>query len=865
MVSPPPPAESNYVEIIHYPSFSSDNKGGNKDNYSHSIYPSPYGKKKNEHYQMSHSYSGYIPNNPIIHPVKQDRSHSVINSNEFSGIYIHQNIKVNSIINAADILEKKINDKSNDIMTIHDNKSPRTIYAGKHIPHTMISPNKISLIDEIKPINKIPHSGNIIIYNEDNGKETDILDSESEEDDDIIHVYSGDKKFDESSDDSDEYEEELSPEYKDLMEREEIKIKYFGNPEGKADDWENPDFNLYKMTDRYGFVHKDLDKIDTEDTIHEKQLELKREYKWLKMLKIKGKNHKKWEERIWKGVPDKMRPIVWPILLECQELKEKYPKNYYKELLEKSLLLCKDIKQIDLDINRTYRDHLAFRKRYDLKQKSLFNLLTACAMFNTEVGYCQGMSQIGALFLMYMDEEDSFWCMHSLLTNKKWGMHGFFKIGFPSLMRYEKHFNYIVEKYLPKLNKHLQNQDIPSIYLTKWWFGCFLDRVPFPLALRFWDVFLLNGSCMLIVIGYTILHLHQKQLRKCSIEGYLHYIQDKLANDFGYTMYDTMLNLERNYKKLKNNNDHLPPPPGENDPIEVPQQSFGVIMNRSLDEIKSEIDEIRSIRKSRCNSTTGKSPGINKKKLPNNLKDEINEKNKYNFKTTNYINKESYTNSSDKYNTTYSPSSMTKFPRDTIDNKNIITSTSPSFQFSKTSLTSYTNPSDPYYHSQPDPKIQLTKYGKTHPESPLVGRWTPTINKNSSSYPLNGSNRHSFYDNVEELANETRVIKLPNNVTCIEMDDDISSSRQSSIGYSNNQQNKLYKNNIESSGIKHFTNTSKPYQQQYQHSNIQYPKNPTNDYRMMDDVKYIQKRGNGMVYSKNSLKTANITERQSFI
>lgn len=54
----------------------------------------------------------------------------------------------------------------------------------------------------------------------------------------------------------------------------------------------------------------------------------------------------------------------------------------------------------------------------------MFNVLAAYAMYNTEVGYCQGMSQIAALFLMYMDEEDAFWCLHALLVDKKHSMHG---------------------------------------------------------------------------------------------------------------------------------------------------------------------------------------------------------------------------------------------------------------------------------------------------------------------------------------------------------------------------------------------------------------------------------------------------------
>lgn len=44
--------------------------------------------------------------------------------------------------------------------------------------------------------------------------------------------------------------------------------------------------------------------------------------------------------------------------------------------------------------------------------------------FPQEVSYCQGMSQIAALLLMYMNEEDAFWALSQLLTNQKHGMHG---------------------------------------------------------------------------------------------------------------------------------------------------------------------------------------------------------------------------------------------------------------------------------------------------------------------------------------------------------------------------------------------------------------------------------------------------------
>lgn len=86
-------------------------------------------------------------------------------------------------------------------------------------------------------------------------------------------------------------------------------------------------------------------------------------------------------------------------LLGIAEMKSTAKKNLYAELLTRAQLISKDIKQIDLDINRTYRDHMAFRRRYDLKQQSLFNVLAAYSMFNTEVGYCQGCLLLECIFL----------------------------------------------------------------------------------------------------------------------------------------------------------------------------------------------------------------------------------------------------------------------------------------------------------------------------------------------------------------------------------------------------------------------------------------------------------------------------------
>lgn len=45
-------------------------------------------------------------------------------------------------------------------------------------------------------------------------------------------------------------------------------------------------------------------------------------------------------------------------------------------------------------------------------------------------------------------------------------------------MRYQQHHDKILEKFLPKLKKHLERNCIDSgLYTLKWFFQCFLDRV----------------------------------------------------------------------------------------------------------------------------------------------------------------------------------------------------------------------------------------------------------------------------------------------------------------------------------------------------------------------------------------------------
>ncbi|XP_007524680.1 USP6 N-terminal-like protein isoform X2 [Erinaceus europaeus] len=359
------------------------------------------------------------------------------------------------------------------------------------------------------------------------------------------------------------------------QERAEIVAKYDRGREGaEIEPWEDADYLVYKVTDRFGFLHEEELPHHNATVERQKQLEIERTAKWLKMLKgwEKYKNTEKFHRRIYKGIPLQLRGEVWALLLEIPKMKEE-TRDLYNKLKHRARGCSPDIRQIDLDVNRTFRDHIMFRDRYGVKQQSLFHVLAAYSIYNTEVGYCQGMSQITALLLMYMNEEDAFWALVKLFSGPKHAMHGFFVHGFPKLLRFQEHHEKILNKFLSKLKQHLDSQEIyTSFYTMKWFFQCFLDRTPFTLNLRIWDIYIFEGERVLTAMSYTILKLHKKHLMRLSMEELVEFLQETLAKDFFFEDDFVIEQLQISMTELKRAKLDLPEP-GKED--EFPKKPLG--------------------------------------------------------------------------------------------------------------------------------------------------------------------------------------------------------------------------------------------------------------------------------------------------
>ncbi|XP_022105991.1 USP6 N-terminal-like protein [Acanthaster planci] len=382
-------------------------------------------------------------------------------------------------------------------------------------------------------------------------------------------------------------------------------------PGAKIDPWEDASFIIYKVTDKNGFLQEhELPPSPDEEERKLREQEVERTKKWLKMMKDWKRYYpsEKLTRRVYKGIPDKLRGSVWALLLDLKKVKDEQP-SVYERMRIRARKLSPDIRQIDLDVNRTFRNHIMFRDRYGIKQQALFHILAAYSMYNTEVGYCQGMSQIAALLLMYLNEEDAFWALHALLTDTKHAMHGFFIPGFPKLIRYQDHHERILKKFLPKVKKNFDKLEIhTSLYSMKWFFQCFLDRVPFSLTLRLWDIYMLEGDKILVAMSFNLMKMHRRMMLKKDMETIVRYLQERLVDDFGFKDDEVIESLQESIADLRRAKMIMPPAPKTS---ELPQVPFGLARTPSISQatgLRSPMPQMSNGRGKQVTSSSGTPP-----------------------------------------------------------------------------------------------------------------------------------------------------------------------------------------------------------------------------------------------------------------
>ncbi|ETB62886.1 hypothetical protein YYC_00521 [Plasmodium yoelii 17X] len=188
------------------------------------------------------------------------------------------------------------------------------------------------------------------------------------------------------------------------------------------------------------------------------------------------------KNEIVKGIPDYLRGFVWQILLQSYVYKDRTyadkdinNNENNSEYINQSNKCEKGYKyylsitnkyesSIKKDINRTYPKHILFKNNYEKGQKILFNVLKAYSNYNQDLGYCQGMAFIVATFILYMNEEDSFYMLIALID--KYKLNDLFSSSMPLLNEYLYILDKLLLHFFPKIYNHLEKENVHSIALA---------------------------------------------------------------------------------------------------------------------------------------------------------------------------------------------------------------------------------------------------------------------------------------------------------------------------------------------------------------------------------------------------------------
>ena len=307
-----------------------------------------------------------------------------------------------------------------------------------------------------------------------------------------------------------------------LKEKEKILINSIQNKENatkqKIQLAEEINFNSIPdkliATDEYGFVIEKNSETKPETKTKEELLQINaRMEKWNYMIEnyeeFSTSKFSKLKSRTRKGIPDSLRSYVWQLFAE----KDKYYKKDIFNQLE-SVKLEEEIETVIIkDLDRTYPNCQLFRDKYGNGQRKLYKVLSNYSKYNTATGYVQGMGFIVAVFLTYMDEESSFFMLHSLM--KKYKLEGFYLPSFPELKKTFYILLNLEKKYIPKIYEIFKKEGmIPSMYASEWIICLFSRNLSFDVLVRIFDVFLLEGYKVIYRFALAFLKLKEDEFLK---------------------------------------------------------------------------------------------------------------------------------------------------------------------------------------------------------------------------------------------------------------------------------------------------------------------------------------------------------------
>ncbi|KAJ1896758.1 GTPase-activating protein [Coemansia sp. IMI 209127] len=232
-------------------------------------------------------------------------------------------------------------------------------------------------------------------------------------------------------------------------------------------------------------------------------------------------------QMIYAGVPKAVRGTVWQVVAGSRN-DPALGATFRKLAAQKTEPGSEDFKhekQIRHDLARTFPKLEYFKDTDGAGQEGLYNVLRAYALFDAEVGYCQGLSFIVGPLLLNMPDEEAFGVLVRLMY--RYGLRGHFLPSMDDLQLRLYQFEHAFQETLPRLAAHFHAQGVEhTMYVSQWMMTLFAYRLPIQLTFRLFDVVFAEGLDSLLRFAIAVLKRSQTRLLSLNFEAILQYLNE---------------------------------------------------------------------------------------------------------------------------------------------------------------------------------------------------------------------------------------------------------------------------------------------------------------------------------------------------
>ncbi|XP_056116635.1 TBC1 domain family member 4 isoform X3 [Rhinichthys klamathensis goyatoka] len=324
---------------------------------------------------------------------------------------------------------------------------------------------------------------------------------------------------------------------------------------------------------------------------------------WDKKLSSPCRTKVQWDKEeingaVCQGVPKSRRGEVWLLLFQQYRLRHRLPQRQqspetpYQDLLKQ---LTAQQHAILVDLGRTFPTHQYFSAQLGAGQLSLYNLLKAYSLLDTEVGYCQGISFVAGLLLLHMSEEQAFDTLKFLMYDL--GIRRQYRPDMISLQIQMYQLSRLLHDYHRNLYTHLEEHEIcPSLYAAPWFLTLFASQFPLGFVARIFDLLFVQGTEVIFKVALCLLSNHEGEILECDcFESIVEYLKSTIPTLTHSQMEETITKAtemdiskqlhayEVEYHVLQDELSDAPPPSEESDRLDKLEKSNSQLKKQNMD------------------------------------------------------------------------------------------------------------------------------------------------------------------------------------------------------------------------------------------------------------------------------------------